>query len=151
MTIIANWLYRLFGIGGPRRQPGRRGIVEHFSDPRLGDFQDEFFRALDTYCYPGGIVDPERLDELDRAYWFLDEVARGDVDAFVATKREWKLHAGIPVYLIELGGFMLAFAVAEDADRAAPVVVAVACAPREAIEAEAFWTSVVAPRINALL
>jgi hypothetical protein len=151
LTIIANWLYALIGIGGPRRQAGRRGSVEHFADPQLGDFEDEFFQALHFYCYPGGIVDPERLDELDRAYWFLDEVARGDVDAFVATKQEWKLHAGIPVYLIELGGFMLAFAIAEDPDLAAPIVVAIACAPRDSIEAEAFWTSVVGPRVNALL
>jgi hypothetical protein len=134
-----------------RKPPGRSGIVEHFADRVLGSFQDEFFQILDRYCYRDGIVDPARLDELDRAYWYLDEIAQGDVDAFVATKLEWKAFDGTPVYLVELGGFMLAFAVAEDSRLVTPVIVALACGLRENADLNAFWGEVVLPRLQAIL
>lgn len=80
-----------------------------------------------------------------RGLGFLTSIALGQ------TLRGWQRLAGWSCKaednLIELGGFMLAFAVAQADDGATPLVIAVACAVREEIEVERFWTSVVEPRI----
>jgi hypothetical protein len=146
LTAIANSLYDWLR----KRRPGRSGSLEFFSHPTLGDFHDEFDRIFRSHCYPQGVVDPHRVDELERACWYLSEIAHGDVDEFVALKGPWKQFHETPVYLITLGNFMLAFAVAEDDLMEEPVVVALKCGlwDRDQI---LFWENFVLPRLKAIL
>ena len=95
-------------------------------------------------------MDPARLDELDQAYSYLDEIARGDVDAFIAEKQEWKLYSGAPVYLIERRDLMLAFVIAAEPDADTVVIVALGCTLRSTHTGQEFWLHVVEPRLGAL-
>jgi len=150
VALIANSLYN-FWKRRPPKPPGRSGAIEYFSDPVLGKFKDDFVRTLDAYCYPHGIIDTGRLEDLDSAWEFLQATAKGDLDAFVGTYQEWRVFDETPVYRILIGGIMVTFAVAEDARVGRPVIVALSCGVHEPDGLEAHWRSVVAPRLQAVL
>jgi hypothetical protein len=147
LTDIANSLY---GWLRRRQKPGRSCLFEVYDDPVLGRFWDDYEHTIRSYCHPGGIVNSSRLGEVYGAWWQLDKIAQGDVDAFVGTEREWKAFNGKLVYLIERGEFALFFVVAEDGRLNNPVIVALACGMRESDNLRRFWTNVILPRLQSL-